>query len=189
MPPYNALCQPATASRWVQRFAPLVPAGAAVLDLACGGGRHARFFLDRGAAVTCIDRDIGGLGDLAGRAEIIAADLETGGEWPLASRHFDAIVVVNYLHRPLAADLLACLAPGGVLLYETFASGNERYDRPRNPDHLLRSGELLALAGRRGLRILAYEDGIEQRPVGPRAVQRICAIDREQPAFLPEVEE
>ncbi len=106
-PPYDPLCPPPTASAWVRRFAPLVATGGRVLDLAAGRGRHARFFLDRGARVACVDRDIGGHGDLAETAEIVAADLGSGSGWPLAGRQFEAIVVVNYFHRPLLAALLA----------------------------------------------------------------------------------
>ena len=166
---------PAAPSPWIERFAGAVAPGRAVLDVAAGGGRHSRLFLRRGHAVTAIDIDIGGLGDLAGEpgAEIVEADLEDGGARALAGRRFAAVVVTDYLHRPLFPDLLACIEPGGLLLYETFAVGNEAFGRPRDPAFLLRPGELLdAVAGR--LRVLAYEDLIEARP-RPAARQRICA--------------
>ncbi len=164
-----------TPSAWVERFAALVPAGGPVLDLACGGGRHTRLFLARGHPVTAVDRDVSALDDLGERADLqrLQADLEDGRPFPLAGRRFAGIVVTNYLYRPLFPALIAALAPGGVLLMETFAQGNERFGRPRNPDHLLRPGELLEVV--RGLlRVIAYEDVIVDTP-RPAAVQRICA--------------
>ena len=166
-------------SPWIARFAPLVPAGGSVLDLACGGGRHARLFLDRSHPVTALDRDVA-QARLAEGAELIAADLEDGSPWPLEGRSFDAVVVTNYLWRPLFPSILAALKPGGVLLYETFAAGNEAFGRPANPDHLLKRGELLDLA--RGLAVVAYEDGIE---AGAKVVQRIAAINGLGPPRLP----
>ena len=172
-------------SPWIVRFSSLVPERAAVLDLACGSGRHARFFVERGARVTCVDRDISGVADLAGRAELIAADLENGGPeaWPLAGRRFDAVVVTRYLFRPLFPRLLESVAPEGLLLYETFAVGQERFGRPSNPDFLLRPGELLELVRGR-MTVVAYEDGIEQRAGGPNVVQRICARLGAEPSLL-----
>jgi SAM-dependent methyltransferase len=162
-------------SPWILRFADQVPAGSQVLDMACGAGRHARLFLKRGCRVLAIDRDLSALADLRGdpHLETLEIDLEGEGADPLAGRRFDAVVVVNYLHRPLLADLASTVAPGGLLLYETFAKGNERFGRPRNPDYLLRPGELLdAVRGR--LRVLAYED-LEISEPRPAAVQRIAA--------------
>lgn len=166
---------PGAPSPWITRFADRVPAGGPVLDLACGGGRHGRFFLDRGHAVTFLDRDMSGVADLADdpKAEIIAADLETGGAWPLDGRRFDAVVVANYLWRPILPNIIETVAPGGVLLYETFAVGNEAFGRPRNPDFLLRAGELLdAVRGR--LTVLAYGQCREDAPT-PRIIQHIAA--------------
>ncbi|CUW40895.1 putative SAM-dependent methyltransferases [Magnetospirillum sp. XM-1] len=165
-------------SPWIARFAALVPAGGTVLDLACGGGRHSRLFLDLGHKVTALDRDVA-QARLAEGAELIAADLEDGSPWPLAGRSFDAVVVTNYLWRPLFPAILASLKPGGVLLYETFAAGNEKFGRPANPDHLLRRGELLDLA--RDLTVVAYEDGIEG---GAKVVSRIAAINGPGPGTL-----
>lgn len=161
---------------WMVRFQSLIRRGGSVLDLAAGGGRHTRFFLDAGHKVTALDRTIEPLAPLAGRAELIEADLEDGSPWPLAGRTFDAVVVVNYLWRPLFPMLLDALAPGGVLLYETFARGNEVYSRPRNPDHLLRAGELLDLAHER-LQIVAYEHGIVEGNECPGVKQRIAAVN------------
>lgn len=165
------------ASPWVMRFAPLVEAGP-VLDLACGGGRHGRLFLDRGLGVCFVDRTVEAVNDLRDHpgAEIVEADLEDGVAWPLAGRNFPAIIVANYLHRPRLDDLLDLLAPGGLMIYETFARGNEAYGRPRNPDHLLAPGELLGLAERRGLTVIAYEHGLRPAADGFRVIQRMCAV-------------
>src|SRR5579862_1445270 len=135
-----------TPSAWVRRFRPLIREGGRVLDLAAGAGRHTRLFLDMGFSVTAVDRDIAGLRPLAGdRCEICAIDLEAGAPGsmltPLGT--YDGIVVTNYLHRPLFPSIAAALAPEGVVIYETFAVGNERFGRPRSPDFLLRPGELL----------------------------------------------
>lgn len=183
MTPFEKICHLRHISGWIERFAPLVGEGARVLDVACGGGRHGRFFLGRGAKVTCLDKIVTAVADLAPAVEIVESDLENGDPWPLAHRQFDAVVVVNYLHRPLFSRLIDWVAPGGVLLYETFALGNEVYDRPRNPDHLLAPGELLAaVAGR--LQVVAYESGVDRRAEGPKVVQRICAVARDEPVPL-----
>ena len=162
-------------SAWVTRFGVDVAAGGRVLDVACGGGRHARWFVARGHAVTAVDRDLTGVADLADdpRVEFVERDLEDGSPWPFAGREFAAVVVTNYLYRPLLADLVASVAENGWLLYETFAVGNERYGRPTNPDFLLRPGELLD-AVRGVLRVVAYEDLVVDRP-RPAAVQRVAA--------------
>lgn len=165
-------------SAWIARFAPQVRTGGAVLDLACGAGRHARLFLDRGHPVVALDRDLAGVADLAA-AERIQADLEDGSPWPLQDRRFAAVVVTNYLHRPLFPLLAAALEPGGLLLYETFGLGQERYGRPKNPDYLLRPGELPAAFP--GLRIVAYEHGLD---AGPVVRQRLCAVDGERLIYL-----
>lgn len=162
-------------SPWIRRFAWLVPAGGEVLDLACGSGRHARFFLSLGHPVLALDRDLSGVEDLRGQSGVTLcrADLEDGAPFPLAGRRFAGVVVTNYLYRPLLPALVAAVAPGGALLYETFALGNERFGRPANPDYLLAPGELLrAVAGR--LRVVAYEDLIDSEP-RPAARQRLAA--------------
>lgn len=161
-------------SAWVQRWAPLVPASGPVLDVACGGGRHALFFAARGHPVTAVDRDPAAITALAGQAGISAlcADIENG-PWPCAGQQFAAVVVTNYLHRPLFPALMAALAPGGVLIYETFAQGNAAYGRPANPDFLLQRGELLRAVA--PARVVAYEDLYVEQPK-PAMVQRICAV-------------
>lgn len=163
-------------SPWVLRFAPLVPAGAPVLDLACGPGRHVRLFLARGHPVTAVDRDLSQLdaGDDRGRLTRIEADLEAPGGWRPPAGVFGGVVVTNYLHRPLFPALIAALAPGGALIYETFAKGNERFGRPRNPDHLLEPGELLERVKGR-LSPVAFEEVEVAAPRRAR-IQRICAV-------------
>jgi SAM-dependent methyltransferase len=163
----------------VRRWSHLVPSGARVLDVACGSGRHVRWFAQRGCAVTGVDRDPLATQPLRALAEIIVADIEAG-PWPLAGRSFDAVVVTNYLWRPRLPDIVASMAAGGVLIYETFAIGNERVGKPSNPDFLLRAGELLGATA--GLRVVAYEDGFEAAP--ERFVQRIVAV--REPAGLPQ---
>lgn len=158
-------------SPWVQRWSVLVPAGSRVLDVACGSGRHVRWFAERGCHVTGVDRDAGLLAPLEALAQTVVADLENAS-WPLAGRRFDAVVVTNYLWRPLWPDLIASLDERGVLIYETFARGQETVGRPSNPEFLLRPGELLQAAA--GLRIVAYEDGFIEAPA--RFVQRIAAV-------------
>jgi len=170
-PDSPGVAPPASPSAWVRRWSHLIGPQAHVLDLACGSGRHVRWFAQRGCRVTAVDRDARAVRDLAGSSEVIVADLEAG-PWPLAQRRFDAIVVTNYLWRPTWPQLLANLGPGGVLLYETFSAGHERLGRPSNPDFLLRTGELLTLA--QGLRVVAFEDGFEPDPA--RQVQRIVAL-------------
>lgn len=169
--PHAALQAP---SPWITRWAAELPPGARVLDLACGRGRHARWLAARGLQVTALDRDAEALAGLAGLPGLqpLQADVEDG-PWPLAGGAFDAIVVTNYLWRPLWPALLACLAPGGLWLHETFALGHEALGRPSRPDFLLRPGELLAVAASAGLQVLGYEDGLLDGP--PRRIQRIAA--------------
>lgn len=162
-------------SPWVVRWAPLVRPGSEVLDLACGTGRHARFLAARGCSVLAVDRDAEAIAALAGVVGVFTrtADLE-GAAWPFAPASFDAVVVANYLHRPLFGPIVDALRPGGILLYETFMLGNERFGRPSNPDFLLRPGELLeAVQG--PLEVVAFEQGEVGTP-RPAVVQRICAL-------------
>lgn len=163
-----------TPSPWVARFLPLVRAGGAVLDVACGYGRHARLFAQSGYRVTALDRDQEALAALAEVDNVMPlhADIESA-PWPLAGRSFDAVVVTNYLHRALFPVLLSALGEEGLLIYETFAMGNERYGRPASPQFLLEPGELLQRCA--GLRVLAYEDTYVAQPK-PALIQRICAI-------------
>ncbi|WP_144146224.1 class I SAM-dependent methyltransferase [Paraburkholderia sp. BCC1884] len=170
-------------SRWVRHWAHLVAARGAVLDVASGAGRHARYFASLGHPVTAVDRDSAALETLLDEPLVtpLTADLE-GGAWPLpAEATFAAVVVTNYLHRPLFPQLLSALAPGGVLVYETFAQGNESVGKPSNPAFLLAPGELLERVHGH-LRVVAYQDGFLAQP-RPAYVQRICAIlETERPA-------
>lgn len=169
-------------SPWIARYAHLIPANGPVLDLACGGGRHARFFAHAGHPVVALDRDTSALRAAPPPGiEIVTANLEDGSPvfdppGPLAGRRFAGIVAVNYLHRPLLPKLLALLAPKGALLYETFARGNERFTRPRNPDHLLKSGELLEFA-RGKLQVVAYAHGVVEVDPIPGVKQRLAAVN------------
>ena len=164
------------ASPWVARWLPAAPAGE-LLDLACGRGRHARLGAALGHAVVALDRDPAAL-QVAAAAGIttLCADLEEAGAvWPFAPGRFAAIVVTNYLHRPLFGDLAAALAPGGMLIYETFARGNEAFGKPSNPAFLLAPGELLDRMRAYGLHVLAYEDGVVTATRTAR-LQRIVAL-------------
>lgn len=167
-------------SPWIVRFSSLVPAGGTVLDLACGRGRHLRWFAARGHRVLGVDRDGEALASLQGVGETLQADVENDA-WPLAGRTFDAVVVTNYLWRPLFPKILESVAPGGVLLHETFAQGNETVGKPSRPDFLLAPGELLTAYP--GLRVVAYEDGFLDAP--PRYVQRIAAVREQDAAARP----
>jgi SAM-dependent methyltransferase len=168
--PHHLLQAP---SPWVEAHAGLIQAGSLVLDLAAGGGRHSRLIAARGHKIVAVDKDVSALGGHTA-IEAIQADLEDGSPWPLAGRIFGGVVVTNYLHRPLFPALLACLAPGGVLIYETFARGNEAHGKPDNPDFLLEPNELLArLMG--ACMIVAYEDTYVDAPK-PAIVQRAVAI-------------
>ncbi len=161
------------ASAWVVRWSAHIASGASALDVASGTGRHARLLAARGCVVIAVDRDAICARSLDGvpNVRFIAADLENGA-WPLGSAQFDAIVVTNYLHRPLFPVLKNALAPGGLMIYETFAAGNAAFGRPSNPDYLLCPRELLDAFGT-DVRVLAFEDGYVQQPK-PAMVQRIA---------------
>ncbi len=157
---------------------PLVRPGGRALDVAAGGGRHSRLLLAHGLGVTAVDRDPDQQPDAPGLIKL-RADLEDGSPWPLGGQAFDLVVVTNYLHRPILPAIVQAVAPGGLLLYETFAAGNERFGRPRNPDFLLRPGELKsAVAGR--LEVLAFEE-VELAEPRRAVVQRIAARAPDQP--------
>src|SRR5471030_393036 len=159
-------------SPWIEKWAGLVPPGASLLDLATGSGRNALFFAARGHRVTAVDIDLSRL-PAAENVERVEADLENGNPWPLAGRRFGAATVTKYLHRPLMPDLLEAIEPGGVLLYETFMNGNQRFGRPSRREHLLNDGELLDLV--RGIfSVVAYEACLISEPT-MAMVQRIAA--------------
>jgi SAM-dependent methyltransferase len=161
-------------SPWVRRWAGLIRSGGRVLDLACGYGRHARYLAALGFAVVAVDRDSAALASLEslGGIEARLADLE-GAAWPFAAASFDGVVVTNYLHRPLFGNLAASLRVGGVLIYETFAAGNEQYGRPSNQEFLLRPNELLQSV--EPLALVAFEQGMVSTPK-LAVIQRVCAV-------------
>jgi SAM-dependent methyltransferase len=165
-------------SAWVARFARLIPAGE-VLDLACGAGRHSRVLAAQGHLVLAVDRSDDMLALATGKGiRTMCLDLETGDpaqSWPFEANRFVGIVVTNYLYRPLWPSMIGSLAENGVLIYETFARGNEQFGKPSNPDFLLARGELLEVAREYGLHVVAYEDGHVSSPK-PAVVQRICMI-------------
>jgi SAM-dependent methyltransferase len=171
-------------SPWVIRFAACIPPAARVLDLACGTGRHARWLAGRGFEVVAADRDASALARLADvpLAGTLCVDLEEG-TWPWINADFDAVVVTRYLFRPRLDRLAALLRPGGVLIYETFMAGNERFGKPSNPDFLLRPHELLDWARTWG-QVVAFEQGEIARPA-PAMIQRICAVRSDASSALP----
>lgn len=170
--PHPAVAAP---SPWVLRFAGLIAPHGQVLDLAAGHGRHARYLALMGHVVHAVDRDPAALASLRAIEGVTAvdADLEAGA-WPFAGRRFDGIVVTNYLWRPLFPHLVAALAEGGILIYETFGVGNESFGKPSNPQFLLRPGELLEVARVAGLATVAFESGVTVLPK-PAVIERICA--------------
>lgn len=167
-------------SPWIVRWAGAIRAGGNVLDVACGSGRHARYLAGLGLRVTAVDRDRDAVASLQDVAEGLVSDLEQA-PWPFPGRRFDAVIVTNYLWRALLPRLVASVSVGGLLLYETFAIGQEKLGRPSNPDFLLRPAELLAAAP--GLHIVAFEDGSLGAP--PRRVQRIAAWRAPEAGALP----
>ncbi len=171
-------------SSWVTRFAHLAPKHMPVLDLACGGGRHTRYFLEQGYRVTATDIAMSEILDLEreDRVELVKRDLEDGSIWPFGTQTFGCVVVTNYLHRPILKPLVATVDFGGVLIYETFAQGNEAYGKPSNPDYLLKPGELLETV-RGTLQVVAYEHGQVKSPT-PSVRQRICAVNATGARFV-----
>jgi SAM-dependent methyltransferase len=167
-------------SDWVQRYAQLVRKQGSVLDVACGAGRHAKFFAAMGMKVTGVDKNAAALAELTQHGiETLWADIENG-LWPFEGRSFDMVIVTNYLWRPLLPHIAACVSERGVIIYETFAQGNERYGKPSNPDYLLAADELMQHFGpKQGFEVIAYEDITLEKPK-PARVQRIAAV--KQPA-------
>lgn len=163
-------------SPWICWFAGLIRHGGQVLDIASGNGRHALWLAAQGYRVEAVDRDAEALSCLHGidHISVVAADLESGA-WPYAGRKFDGIVVSRYLYRPMLPLLADLLQPQGVLIYETFMVGNERFGKPSNPDYLLRTNELLEVFAPR-LKVIAFEQGEVSRPKSAE-IQRICAIN------------
>ena len=160
-------------SKWLRRWSQAMRPGASALDLACGSGRHVKYLAEQGMRVTGVDIDAEATAALTDRAEIITADLESG-PWPLGERQFDLVLVTNYLWRPLIPRIVAAVAPGGWLIYETFAQGQQTIGRPARPEFLLQPGELLQACS--SLSIVAFEDGFEAMAVNPRFVQRVAAV-------------
>ena len=167
-------------SSWVARWSHLLPAGCQVLDLACGHGRHMRHFASLGHPVTGVDRNTDAIAAVSSLGEAICADIENG-PWPLQGRSFGGVVVTNYLWRALLPNILTCLAPDGVLIYETFSEGNETVGKPSRPDFLLSTAELLTMC--QNLRIVAFEEGFLADP--ERFVQRIVAVRESNNAQTP----
>jgi len=177
MTPQNQNSVKSPPSPWIVRFAPLITGD--ILDIACGSGRHTRYFLSRGHRVTAIDCDLSRMADLQDCAELEMheLDLEAGaGDGPLPGGPFGGVIVTNYLWRPLLPAIVAAVAKDGVLLYETFAAGNAAHGKPSNPDFLLQPGELLDAVGGQ-LQVVAYEHGVIDDP-RPAVIQRICAVRR-----------
>ena len=172
--PTQALPASAPVSAWIDRWLARVSVGDRVLDFASGRGRNMRRALEQGATVLAVDIDSQAVAGIDPRADRRVCDLEAT-PWPLQRGAWDVVIVANYLFRPRFALLADLLAPGGALLYETFAQGNERYGRPASPEYLLRDGELLERARQAGLSVIAYEAGFTERP-RPARVQRLCAV-------------
>jgi SAM-dependent methyltransferase len=168
---HNLIEQP---SPWIVKYASLIPEKGRVLDLACGNGRHAIWLAQQGYQVDAVDRDAQALSNMMGmdNIEVIVVDIEAG-DWPYSDLRYDGVIVSRYLYRPLLPALAEILNPGGVLIYETFMTGNERYGKPSNPDFLLLPNELLEIYSPL-LNIIDFEQG-EMRTPRPVVMQRICA--------------
>ncbi|MEA9604071.1 MULTISPECIES: bifunctional 2-polyprenyl-6-hydroxyphenol methylase/3-demethylubiquinol 3-O-methyltransferase UbiG [unclassified Polynucleobacter] len=179
--PHDAILN---ASPWVRRFVPLIPKGGVVLDLACGSGRHSELLASMGHDVLAVDQDVAAVGSV-GNPLITPKHLNLEqADWPLIGSEFSAIVVTNYLYRPHLDQLPKMLQQDGVLIYETFALGNEEFGKPSNPNFLLNPGELLTFASRHGLKVVAYEDIYVDQPK-PAMVQRLCAVKGELKQRIP----
>ena len=165
-------------SRWVAENQKFIKRNGLILDLACGSGRNGKFLLEKGFNVVFLDRDISLLGWVpkASRSQVVKHDLENGTRWCFLPCSFDAVVVTNYLYRPIFADLLSIIEEGGVLIYETFSKGNEIYGRPKNPNYLLQPEELIDIV-RPSMRIISFKEGYSDE--GRKSItQKIVAIKR-----------
>jgi SAM-dependent methyltransferase len=162
-------------SSWVVRFAPLIFKGSVALDLACGSGRHSQLLANLGHSVLAVDQDISAIQNVHSSAITPKCLNLEEATWPSLGAKFGGIVVTNYLYRPHLDRLPELLEEGGILIYETFALGNEKFGKPSNPNFLLNPGELLAFAARHSLKVLAYEDIYVDEPK-PAMVQRLCAV-------------
>lgn len=181
MPTHDAIAKTST---WLKRFAPLIPKAGQVLDLACGAGRHALYLTQLGHSVLAVDQNIGAI-EIFNNPLIQCEQMDLEQDvWPLEGRTFSAIVVNNYLYRPHLDQLPKMLLEGGVLIYETFAQGNEEFGKPSNPDFLLKEGELLALAAHHELKVIAYEDIYQDHPK-PAMVQSLCAVKGQLKGRIP----
>ena len=165
-------------SIWVIRFASQIKPRGTVLDLACGGGRNGRWFLEAGHHVTFLDRDVSALRDLHNnpKAEVLCSNLEKSAHFPIGGQPFDGVVVTNFLQRDILGNICDAVTPGGLLLYETFGTGNETYGRPRNAKFLLKPGELIKTV-RANFDILGFEHGLRRIP-SPAIIQRVAAVKR-----------
>jgi SAM-dependent methyltransferase len=161
-------------SPWVVKYAPLIRKKGRVLDLACGNGRHAIWLAQQGHQVDAVDRDVQAVSNMVGMSniDVLIVDLEAG-DWPHPDQRYDGIIVSRYLYRPLLPTLAEILHPGGILIYETFMTGNERYGKPSNPDFLLLPNELLEIY-LPVLNIIDFKQGEVKMP-RPAVMQRICA--------------
>lgn len=167
--------RPLQPSPWVERFYSGIKGNGQVLDVACGAGRHFPLGLASGKTITGIDRDLAKARQFSGSLNLllIEADLEDGSPFPLRGNRYDGVIVTNYLWRPILPEIVAAVADDGLLIYETFGVGQEKYGRPSNPDFLLQPGELIAAVSGR-LSVVAYEHMTLRHP--ERVVQRIAAV-------------
>ena len=165
----------ASPEEWVKKHIHLIPEKSTVADIACGKGRHTRLLLRRGFFVVAFDKDVSGLRDIppTPNLRVVEVDLEADNECLKHPKEFSAIIVVNYLHRPLFDNLIHALKPGGILIYQTFMVGNERYGRPHNTDYLLKENELSTRLEAE-FRIIEFDQGYIEYPK-PAVIQKICA--------------
>ena len=162
-------------NKWVECYSSLIPSGGSVLDLACGSGRHTGMLLNKGYQVTAVDIDTTLIKQNFSNKNlnIVKCDLESLSFWPFEKNSFLGIIVVNYLHRPLFSKIIESLREEGVLVYQTFADGHSRYGKPKNPDYLLKRGELKTVFD--SMKIISYQHGYLSYP-SQSIIQRICCV-------------